>query len=98
MPFTLQGCQYSCISKRWAAALGKRNFAPGETHYTQPTQVSVREGIDVAVIDFTMFPRCHGAGFREDGTTCDLWHGAGEIEVQHEAPDNRIHSSLATHG
>jgi hypothetical protein len=33
-------------------------------------------------------PHFHGTGFREDGSTCDLCHGAGEIEVR-ETPDDQ---------
>ena len=60
----------------------------GETRYTQPNLILDREGVIVAVKDFTLCPPCHRKGFRDDGTICDLCHGAGEIEV-HNTPDNQ---------
>ena len=75
------------VSLSVGCGIRKANFAQGETRHTQPTQILGREGINVAVKDFTVCPRCQGAGFKDDGTTRDLCHGAGEIEV-HDTPDD----------
>jgi len=37
--------------------------------------------------NYTICPRCHGKGLKQDQSVCDFCHGSGQIPV-HDTPDD----------